>query len=297
MIYLTYNLPYHLYNGTFKAEETAMLMEAARDLKVDINTFSSMQDILFKKIPDSYINMNGYVNRSHFRYLKELELLGVRYINNVENSFMADEKYFCSSKLRHNNIPTPQMIDLNQLFGVIQNSKNQITQLINDSIGFPCVLKVPNSGYGNGIFLVKDESEFNDIYAMTAWINPKFGYNETGTDFVVQKYIASSKGRALRIILLDDQYLGCMYRENKLSWKINSETEGSVPSKYDADSELIKTCFKALKVLGLRYAAFDILFDDNEYTINEVNTSPGFKRFHGLYPEINLPRLLISNLI
>ena len=256
-----------------------------------------MSNLTGKIIPDAYYNMNGFASASHQRLARRLELQGVKHLNSVNYSLIADDKFLSSLELKYNNIPVPKILDVNQLFGISQNYGGTLTQLIKDEIKFPCVIKIANGGYGNGICLIENETQFNDWFSMSAWINPKFGYNETAADFLVQEFIANSKGRALRVHILDGEYLGCMYRDNQLSWKVNSNISGSTPTRYNADPELIQMCIKALEVLNLRYAGVDILFDDNGYTINEINSSPGFVVFNGLFPEVNLTKRLIDALV
>jgi gamma-F420-2:alpha-L-glutamate ligase len=297
MIHLTYNIPYEVYNGSFKQEETNLFFEYCKRENIKIETSSPMYNLTGKIIPTAYYNMNGFVNASHQRLARRLELQGVKHLNNVNASLIADDKFLSSIELKYHGIPVPKILDVNQIFGISQNYGGKLTQVIKDEIKFPCVIKVSNGGYGNGICLIENETQFNDWFSMTAWVNPKFGYNESGADFLVQEFIANSRGRALRIHILDGEYLGCMYRDNQLSWKVNSNISGSTPTKYDADPELIQMCVKSLEVLNLRHAGVDILFDDNGYTINEINSSPGFVVFNNLFPEVNLPKRLIDALI
>jgi RimK family alpha-L-glutamate ligase len=297
MIHLTYNIPFELYNGTFKKEEANLLFEYCKQKNVHIENTCPMTNITGKVIPKAYYNMNGFVNVSHHRFVRRLELQGVKHLNSIGASLIADDKFLSSLELKFNGIPVPKILDINQLGGVAQNYGGRITQLVKDEIKFPCVIKVPNGGYGHGICLMENETQFDDWYSMTAWINPKFGYNESGTDFLVQEFISNSKGRGLRIYILDGEYLGCMYKENNLSWKVNSTISEIMPTRYDADPELIQMCIKTCKVLNLRHAGIDILFDDNGYTINEINSSPGFVKFNSIFPEVNISKRLIDALL
>lgn len=297
MIQLTYNIPFEMYNGTFKQEEFNLFVEYCKQTNIRIENTCPMANITGKVIPEAYYNMNGFVNASHHRLARRLELQGVKHLNSVGASLIADDKFLSGLELKFNGIPVPKFLDVNQLFGVAQNYGGKFSQLVKNEIKFPCVIKVPNGGYGNGICLIENETQFNDWFSMAAWINPKFGYNECGADFLVQEFISNSKGRALRVHILDGEYLGCMYRDNQLSWKVNSNIAGSTPTRYDADPELIKMCVKTLEVLNLRHAGVDILFDDNSYTINEVNSSPGFVVFNSIFPEVNLPKRLIDALL
>jgi len=297
MIHLTYNIPFELYAGAFKQEETNLFFQYCKQQNISIETSCSMANLTGKIVPEAYYNMNGFVNASHHRLARRLELQGVKHLNSVGASLIADDKFLSGLELQYNNIPVPKILDVNQFLGVGQNHGGKFTQIVKDQIKFPCVIKVPNGGYGNGVCLIENETQFNDWFSMAAWINPRFGYNESGADFLVQEFIPNSKGRALRIHILDGEYLGCMYRDNQLSWKVNSNISGSTPTRYDADPELIQMCVKTLEVLNLRHAGVDVLFDDNGYTINEINSSPGFVVFNSLFPEVSLPKRLIDALL
>ena len=303
MIYLTYNIPYNLYLGSLKEAETNAILNYCKSADIPCKVASPWDGFCNESSPTAFINMNGWANTNHQRLARRYELQGSKYLNSIRDTIIADDKFSCYLELTHNEIPMPKTMDLNQLFGISGNAKRQFTTRVSDYIGFPCVVKVSNGGQGNGIYLLNNSNEFEDWYNMLAWTNPKFGYNETGVNFVVQKFIAKSYGKALRVYILDDHCLGTIYRENLDHWKVNRILDGSSIARiYDDNNGVVEMCKKALRVLNLRFGACDVLFNDNEFLINEVNSSPGFiipnkECIVTLYPDMNLPKMIIDALL
>ena len=303
MIYLTFNIPFEVYNGTMKHAETTAILEYCKKEKIPCRVASPWDGFCNEDPPEAFINMNGWANTNHQRLARRYELQGSKYLNSIFNTIIADDKFLCYLELTHNGITMPKTMDLNQLFGIAGNSARQFTNRVIDFLGFPIVVKVSNGGHGNAIYLINSKNEFEDWYNMLAWTNPKFGNSETGVNFIAQQFIKKSYGKALRVYILDNECLGTIYRENLDHWKVNRILDGSSIAKvYDGNAEIVNTCKKALKVLNLRFAACDVLFNDNEFLINEINTSPGFiipnkECIVTLYPDLNLPKIIIDSLL
>ncbi|MGE4314449.1 MAG: RimK family alpha-L-glutamate ligase [Pseudobdellovibrionaceae bacterium] len=95
---------------------------------------------------------------------------------------------------------------------------------------------------------------------------------------IFQKFVAVSKGRDLRVFIVDGEVLACMERRAKEGdFKANYSQGGSV-RKYDLDEDTRKLALKTAEVLGLQVAGIDLLFkEEGGFTICEANTFPGFK--------------------
>ena len=94
-------------------------------------------------------------------------------------------------------------------------------------------------------------------------------------DFLMQEFIASSKGRDIRINIVGDQVVSSMLRENKNDFRSNISSGGN-GTKYEPDQEYVELAIKAVKALGLSFAGADVMFGEDGPIICEVNSNPQF---------------------
>ena len=93
----------------------------------------------------------------------------------------------------------------------------------------------------------------------------------------MQKFIASSRGRDLRINVVGGMVIATMYRYNDNDFRSNISNGGSM-KPYEPTSEQKDVAIKAARVLGLDFAGVDVMFGENGMPIVcEVNSNPHFK--------------------
>jgi glutathione synthase/RimK-type ligase-like ATP-grasp enzyme len=286
MIYLSFNVSTKFH--PIALPEFQGFKAAGQKLGIEVVEATPWTLLSQTKMPVGVYNMNGVVNTSHFRFLKTLELAGVNVINKVEDSQRASDKFLNSQICQANNILVPKILDLNLLGGVLGNMDSSWTNRVRDRIGFPCVIKSPMLGYGQGMYLCKNEQEFNDIYSLLAVTNPRFGEHQLGINFFVQEYI-SNRGEICdnyRINVFRGKVIsGSIRRSSVGDWKNN---QGLAYSKvdttfiHDVDNDLprevIEAAEKVVKLFNLKFAGLDFLISDRGYFLHDINCPPGFWR-------------------
>ncbi|NBO28128.1 MAG: hypothetical protein EBV10_02645 [Synechococcaceae bacterium WB6_1A_059] len=290
MIYLSFNVPQKYF--PLRTNETEEWNKVGKKFDVQIIPVTPWALYLKNELPMGVYNMVGPVNTSHFRFLKHLENHGVKYINDIENSSKADDKFLCALECNRHHISTPKNIDLNLLGGVAINLKGEIADLIGDKLGYPCVLKYPNAGYGQGHILIKNKSEFNDIYGLISLTNGRFGVQESCVDFFVQEYIKPPKdflSHGIRALVWKNEIINVYLKKSKIGWKSNiaglGEFFGIMPIEAEVrhfselnrsiDKELEFLTKKIIKIFNLKFAAVDFYETHKGYILEEVNTCPG----------------------
>lgn len=284
MIYLSFNVSQKFF--PLRIGEMHKWEELGKKYKIPV--YAVTPNILHTQTtnPLGVYNMLGPVNTSHYRFLKTLEMQGVRYINDIENSTKADDKFISALECRSQGIRTPKNIDFNILAGVSVNLKGELAEKIKEDLGFPCVLKYPNAGFGQGHFLIKNENEFNDIYSMISLTNPKFGVNESGIDYFLQEYIPPPKGfqsHTIRVHVWKENIINGYIKHSPINWKSNIEFGLNVTNfcthftdidrKIDKELEFLTS--KITKLFKLKFASIDFYETKDGYVLGEINSCPG----------------------
>ena len=141
---------------------------------------------------------------------------------------------------------------------------------------------------GTGVFLVETEEAFNDLMNLIGETNPDI-------QLIFQKYVAASRGRDLRVFIVDGEVMACMERRAKDGgFKANFSQGGSV-LEFDLNEEAKQIALKTAEVLDIRIAGIDLLFTEDGFTICEANTFPGFKGLE-LACDINVPRSILESM-
>ena len=90
----------------------------------------------------------------------------------------------------------------------------------------------------------------------------------------VQEYVPHGTSD-VRAFVIKDQVVAAMRRESK-SWKTNV-SQGAKPVQLNPSDELVEIVVKASAVLGCEIAGVDVMENDQGFTINEINSQPGWK--------------------
>jgi glutathione synthase/RimK-type ligase-like ATP-grasp enzyme len=254
-------------------------------------------------LPKGVYNMIGPVNTTHKRFLKELEIQGVNPINRIQDSCVADDKFMSALECRKHNLPVPKNLDLNLLAGIKGNLKGEIGKRIGRTIGYPCVIKVPENGYGQGHFLVKDENQFDDLYSMLALTNCRFGVFESGVDFFVQEFITNGDAYAdnVRVYVWKGQVVSAHRRYSTTYWKNNLalyNNDSGVEFDYPIDDDMRYICTKACEIFKLKFAGLDLYITPKGWVLGEINTSPTiYVPDRNIFGNMNIFEELISEML
>ena len=214
-------------------------------------------------LPDFVYPYMEHGNRGYFplAIVRQLERLGVNIFNRAATIETVADKLHSHQVLAESRLPTPTTmlakfpVDL---------------ELIERTIGFPVVVKTILGSNGSGVFLIDNADAFKDLMDLIGETNPNI-------QLIFQKFIANSRGRDLRLFVVDGEVVAAMERRAKDGgFKANFSTGGSVLS-FAPDEEAAHLAVKTAEVLDIQVAGIDLLFTDQGYTICEANTFPGFK--------------------
>ncbi|MGH7234503.1 MAG: RimK family alpha-L-glutamate ligase [Candidatus Saccharimonadales bacterium] len=133
--------------------------------------------------------------------------------------------------------------------------------------GAPVIIKIARGTHGTGVVLA--ETRKAALAVMQA-------FNVENVNFLVQEYIAESRGEDIRAFVVNGKVIASMMRKsNDEDFRANLHQGGiGLPVKL-TDLER-KTAQKAAKAIGLTVSGVDMLRSERGPLVLEVNASPGF---------------------
>ena len=113
-----------------------------------------------------------------------------------------------------------------------------------------------------------------------------------------QEYIDSSKGRSMRVIVIDEKIIGAIERYNDDDFRSNfGKSNHSKAIKLD--EECIDLINKINNVLHIKYAGIDLLYDKDGPVLCEINSNAFFEEFEketGINVAISFLRMIIDDI-
>lgn len=182
---------------------------------------------------------------------------GIPSILNLRELQVARSKIATYQRLAQNGVRVP---DTMVFF------KDSDSQTLIRRFGYPFVVK-PDSGFGGiGVELIHNEQELKDYFATLSY----------GQAYVAQEYIAASKGRDIRVVVLHGRYYYSMERHasNPDEFRSNVHVGGTTQEKI-LTAEEKAFCEKVASLFDLPIIGLDLMIGDGEYVLAEVNAFPG----------------------
>ena len=209
--------------------------------------------------------------------IRHLERLGVPTFNSSVCIETVKDKLYTQQILAASNLPVPKTMFARSPLNI---------DLIEKMIGFPTVVKTISGAQGSGVFLCENKGHLEDLMQL---INTA----KTTTNFIIQEFIHSSRGRDLRVFVVGGRIIACMERISKDgSFKANFSRGGEV-KEYPVNEEIEWLATESSRILGLDITGVDLLFDGEHFKVCEANSSPGFKGLEKCCP-VSIPDIIFD---
>ena len=243
---------YQLLSDAFKKHGVSLEIKKAENVSLEV-------DKPIENKPDFAIFWDKDI------YLaKRLESNGIRLFNTAEAIELCDNKILMYQELARNKIRIPRTLIAPKTFEGLGYTDLTFLDTASQNIGWPMIIKEAYGSFGEQVYLVNNKEE-------AAHVIKRIGYK----DFLMQEFVASSKGRDVRINVVGDKAVASMLRENKDDFRSNISSGGN-GTNYEPSKEYIDLAIKATKSLGLSFAGVDVMFGEDGPIICEVNSNPQF---------------------
>ena len=254
-----------------------------RGVSLDIKTASDISLEVNKKI-DEKVDFIIFWDKDIY-LAQRLEEQGYKLFNSAKAVELCDNKILMYQALANKGIRIPRTFIAPKTFEGLNYSKRDFVNDVINQIGLPLVIKEAYGSFGEQVYLANSLEEANKII-------DQIGYK----DFLMQEYIASSKGRDIRINVVGNKAIVSMLRENKNDFRSNI-SNGGTGSKFEPKQEYVDLAIKASKALGLDFAGVDAMFGPNdEPIICELNSNPQFASTFQ-YTGVNLAEVIADYIL
>ena len=196
---------------------------------------------------------------------RSLQRLGVPTFNGARAIELCDNKILTAELLSGANIPIPQTLVAPKTFENVGHNSTAFLERARKILKLPMVIKEAYGSFGQQVYLAKTYGEVLEIVE-------KIGHK----DFLMQKFIATSKGRDVRVNVVGGKVVASMLRVNEHDFRSNV-SGGGKPRATTITKAQEEVAIQACRVLGLDFAGVDVLFGENgEPIVCEVNSNPHF---------------------
>lgn len=237
------------------------------DIQIEVDPLNDMRIYVagaYQEKPDFvYCFFEGIVEDAtdmsyHLYVLEQLNMLGVFCFHKAEDLVNTCDKLKCYQLLRKAGIPVPHTIML---------TEHTPLDWVSETLGFPMVVKVENGSKGRGVCLVRDAKELKNISEL---------YCDKGRTLLAQEFIATSKGRDMRVTLCNNELIFALIRDNSKNSDFRSNvSQGGEALMVRPPKEAMDMAVKAAQALGLCYCGVDLLYGPEGFIVGEINSMPG----------------------
>ncbi len=243
----------------------SMLLNAAQaeDIKLEIKRTGELNIPIgdeFSSLPDFAIFWDKDINLA-----ARLQSCGLRLFNSARAIELCDNKVLTYMELAKHNTAFPKTFASPKTYTGIGYSNINFVKNACCELDFPVIIKEAYGSFGQQVYLADNMAQAEEIVS-------KIGSRE----FVIQRFVAESRGRDVRINVVGDKVIASMYRYNLQDFRSNISNGGSMRT-YAATREQEQLAVNACKALGLDFGGVDVLFDKDGATVCEVNSNPHFK--------------------
>lgn len=264
-----------IYNGSLTSDkflDQARLMAEAcehQDVLPTIYKNYDMPMTLHKPLdekPDFVIFLDKDILLAQF-----LKNQGIPVFNDPDVIETCDNKAKQYIQLAKAGIPMPHTIVAPKVYPNFTIENSGYFERVLDMLGLPMIIKEGHGSFGMKVYLIENTEQFFEKVDSLR-----------GVDFVFQQFIASSKGRDIRVNTIGDEVVAAMYRHSETDFRANI-TNGGTAEKVTLTDAQRDIAIRAARAVGADFAGVDLLFGENdEPIVCEVNAASHIRNIYNV---------------
>jgi len=192
--------------------------------------------------------------------VRHFELMGVPVVNSASAIEQAKNKLACLQILARKGVPVPDTL--------MSRYPRDLDKLMKLVAGPPLILKLLRGTQGTGVIFAESKASVESMLE-TIW--------SLGEDIMIQRFIAESKGKDIRVLVIDGEVRASMRRIGAEGEFRSNIHRGGVGEPVKLSKEYERVAVRAAAAAGLQLAGVDILESSAGPMVIEVNASPGFE--------------------
>lgn len=198
-----------------------------------------------------------YFGTAVVRQLEQMDIFSANSSTGITNS---------RDKLRSLQILSRHRIGIPRTTFV--RDKHDVLPAIERVGGAPVIIKLIEGTQGIGVLLADTVKAAESIIELL---------QSQKQNVLIQKFVAESKGKDVRAIVVGDQVVAAMRRVAQGQEFRSNVHRGGRTEVIELDDHYKETAVRAAQIMGLRVAGVDMLESANGPQIMEVNSSPGLE--------------------
>lgn len=237
-------------------------IKAAEKLHMEVEVITKDDYSRLAEFDALFIRETTAVNHYTFRFAQRAAAEGLVVMDDPDSILKCTNKVYLNELLERNNIPAPKTLIIHK----------ENAEIIEREIGYPCVLKSPDSSFSQGVIKVSNPVE------LKAALAELFEGSEL---LIAQEFLPTDFDWRVGVIDGKPFYL-CKYFMAKKDWKIL--TKDAAGNFHDGKSEtmpvelgpkkLIALATKAADLIGKGFYGLDIKQQGNNFFVIEINDNP-----------------------
>lgn len=196
---------------------------------------------------------------------RALQRAGYPVFNSPKAIALCDDKLLMYEKLA-GKVSMPLTIPAPFSFGGRTLEKEDAQKII-EILGEEIIVKEAKGSFGEQVYKVRGAAELQEFFTKLK-----------NQSFLCQSFLASSRGRDLRVNIVGDEIFGAMIRKNELDFRSNVTLGGSTEEVWPS-SEEGALALKVHRLLGLDFSGVDILFGEEGPVFCEINSNVNYLSF------------------
>ena len=192
--------------------------------------------------------------------LGALERSGVASCNRAEAIARSRDKLRALEELANQGIGIPRT--------ALARDPAEMRSVVEALGGLPVIIKLLEGTQGVGVMLA-DSAESLESTLQTLW--------NLGQNLLLQEFVAESRGRDIRALVVGEQLVGAMRRTARGREFRSNLHRGGSGRVIELDEVYAATAIAAARAVGLGIAGVDILESSRGPLVVEVNSSPGLR--------------------
>ena len=254
-----------IYNGSLVsdkfADQARLVAEAAERTGIAVTikkNYETVMDLSVNlSIPDFAILLDKDILLGYF-----LKSRGVPVYNDPAVIDLCDNKATQYVQLAAQNLPMPRTIVAPKVYPNFSIMESGYFEEIINRLKLPMIIKEGHGSFGMKVYLIETEEQFYEKVDSLR-----------GIDFVFQEFIATSRGRDIRVNIVGGRIVAAMYRHSETDFRANI-TNGGVASPVELTTAQQELALSAAQAVGATFAGVDLLFGENEEPlVCEVNAA------------------------
>ena len=278
-----------IYNGSLTSDkfrdQAELLAEAAEKagVRADIlKNYEVMMNINEKMAshPDFVVFLDKDILLATF-----LKNAGIPVFNDPAVIETCDNKAKQYIQLAKNEIPMPTTIIAPKVYPKFTIAGTGYYEQVLEKLGLPMIIKEGHGSFGMKVYLIETEEAF---FAKVDELR--------GVDYVFQEFIATSRGRDIRVNIVGGEVIAAMYRYSETDFRANI-TNGGIATVVELSEEQRTLAIRAAEAVGAEFAGVDLLFGQDDIPlVCEVNAAAHIRNIYNV-TGINVADKMISYIL